>query len=119
MQAPHPAFVITWILAGLVYGGLYLLSNDLALPIGVHAAINTAEAGLFSGTTPAEGGIPVIVLIEPLTGSILLGHGGLMMLSRTLLAGCLGVLWLWYSRADDLDPWSHPAVGGDSSARGT
>lgn len=109
-QAPHPAFVVTWILAGLVFGLLYLLSDDLALPIGVHAAINAAEAGLFSQTAPAAGGIPVLVLIEPLSHSILAGHGGLLMVSRTLLAAILGVLWLRYAREGTLTPWTHPAL---------
>lgn len=110
MQAPHPAFVVTWILGGFMFGLLYILSNDLALPIGVHAAINTAEAALFSQTPPTEGGVPVLVLIEPISESILAGHGGLLMISRTLLAAILGVLWLGYARRGDLDPWTHPAM---------
>ena len=104
-------------LSGVVFGILYLLSDDLALPIGVHAAINAAEAGLFSETAPAESGVPVIVLIEPVSGSVLFGHGGIMMVSRVLIAGLLGVLWLRYSRESDLDPWSHPAIFVDD-ARG-
>lgn len=110
VQAPHPGFVVTWILGGLMFGLLYILSNDLALPIGVHAAINTAEAVLFSQTPPTEGGVPVLVLIEPISESILVGHGGLLMISRTLLAAILGTLWLWYARRGDLDPWTHPAM---------
>ncbi|AUX09878.1 CAAX protease family protein [Halalkaliarchaeum desulfuricum] len=109
-QAPHPTFVVTWILGGFMYGLLYLLGNDLALPIGVHAAINTAEAGLFSQTAPAEGGIPVIVLIEPISQSILAGHGGILMMSRTVLAAILGILWLWYIREGSLDLWTHSAM---------
>ncbi len=114
-QAPHPAFVLTWMLSGVVFGILYLLSDDLALPIGVHAAINAAEAGLFSETAPAESGVSVIVLIEPVSGSVLFGHGGIMMVSRVLTAGLLGVLWLRYSRESDLDPWSHPAIFVDDA----
>lgn len=110
VQAPHPAFVATWILGGLMFGLLYLLSNDLALPIGVHAAINTAEAGLVSQTAPADGGIPVLVLVEPISQSILAGHGGLLMISRTLVALLLGVLWLRYVRKGDLELWTHPAL---------
>lgn len=108
-QAPHPAFVITWILSGFMFGLLYLLSNDLALPIGVHAAINTAEASLISETAPADSGWSVLVLVEPVSESILFGHGGIMMASRVVLAGLFGVLWLRYSRSVDLDLWIHPA----------
>lgn len=115
VQAPHPAFVTTWILSGFMLGLLYLLSNDLALPIGVHAAINIAEAGQFSQTPPADGGIPVIILIEPISQSILAGHGGLLMISRTLLAAILGVLWLWYTRKEELDLWTHPAMFASTS----
>ncbi|WP_259533418.1 type II CAAX endopeptidase family protein [Halalkaliarchaeum sp. AArc-CO] len=110
VQAPHPAFVATWILGGLMFGLLYLWSNDLALPIGVHAAINTAEAGLVSQTAPADGGIPVLVLVEPISQSILAGHGGILMISRTLIALLLGVLWLRYVRKGDLVLWTHPAM---------
>lgn len=110
VQAPHPAFVVTWILSGFMFGLLYLLSDDLALPIAIHAAINTAEAGLFSQTAPADGGIPVIVLIEPISQSILAGHGGILMISRIFLAAIFGVVWLWYTRQGDLDLWTHPAM---------
>ncbi len=108
-QAPHPAFVTTWILSGFVFGLLYLLANDLALPIGVHAAGNAAGASLFSEHPPADGGMSVIVLVDPLSQSMLLGHGGLMMISSNLIVGVLGVLWLWVSRDSGLDLWTHPA----------
>lgn len=109
-QASHPAFVVTWMLSGFMFGLLYLLSNDLALPIGVHAAINTAQQWLFSTAAPAESRTSVIFLVEPVSQSILFGHGGIRMISSILMAGVLGVLWLWYSREFDLTLWTHPAI---------
>ena len=109
-QAPHPAFVTTWILAGFMFGMLYLLSNDLALPIGVHAAMNTAQDSLVTETPPSQDGWSAIVLVEPVSESMLFGHGGIMMLSTIVLAGVLGVVWLWYSSDSNLDLWSHPAI---------
>lgn len=109
VQAPHPAFVVTWILAGLMYGILYLLSDSLALPIGVHAAGNAGGASLISTTAPADSGWGVLVFVEPASDALLLGHGGVAMFSTNLLMLVFGVVWLWYTREQTLDLWNHPA----------
>ncbi|WP_165872053.1 CPBP family intramembrane glutamic endopeptidase [Natrarchaeobius halalkaliphilus] len=109
VQAPHPAFVVTWILAGLVYGVLYLLSNDLALPIAAHAGGNAAGASLISATDPADSGWGVLVLVEPTSEAILLGHGGVMMFSANVLVLSFGIGWLRYTRKGPLELWDHPA----------
>ena len=108
-QAPHPAFVLTWILSGLVFGVLYLLSDGLALPIGVHAAVNTARDGLISEVTPAESEMAMLFFAEPVVRSPAFGHGGVMMVSQTLLAAFLGVLWVRYATDSKLDLWRHPS----------
>ncbi|MFP8958016.1 CPBP family intramembrane glutamic endopeptidase [Natrialbaceae archaeon A-CW3] len=108
-QAPHPAFVVTWIFAGLVYGVLYLLSNDLAFPIAAHAGGNAAGASLISATDPADSGWSVLVFVEPASEAILLGHGGAMMFSTNVLVLVFGIAWLRYSREESLELWSHPA----------
>lgn len=109
VQAPHPAFVVTWILSGLVFGVLYLLSNDLALPIGVHGAGNAAQASLISTTAPADSGWSVLVLVEPASEAILLGHGGVMMFSTNVLMLVFGIGWLRYTREEPLELWEHPS----------
>ena len=109
VQAPHPAFVATWILAGFVYGVLYLLSNDLALPIAAHAGGNAAGASLISATDPAASGWGVLVLVEPASDAILLGHGGAMMFSANVLVLAFGIGWLRYTREEPLELWDHPA----------
>ena len=109
VQAPHPVFVLTWILSGLVFGVLYLLSNDLALPIGVHGAGNAAQASLISTTAPAGSGWSVLVLVEPASESILLGHGGVMMFSTNMLMLVFGIGWLRYIRENSLVLWEHPS----------
>jgi uncharacterized protein len=52
-QPDNPAFVLTWILAGVVFGVIYALSGNLALPIGAHAAFNTAYNVVFVRTDVA------------------------------------------------------------------
>ena len=55
------ALVMTSVMGGL-FGLAYLLSNELALPIGLHIGINFAEHNLFFG--PPEGVPPAILRTE-------------------------------------------------------
>ncbi|GGM50105.1 hypothetical protein GCM10009006_34130 [Haloarcula argentinensis] len=55
------ALVMTSVMGGL-FGLAYLLSNELALPIGMHVGINFGEQNLFFG--PPEGVAPAIVRTE-------------------------------------------------------
>lgn len=49
-QPDNPLFFLTWILAGVVLGGLYVPSGSLWLTIGVHAAFNVAYQSVFVRT---------------------------------------------------------------------
>lgn len=108
-QPSHPAYLVTWFLAGLIFGILYLLSGDLALPIGVHMSLNTGFAGLFVRTDIAGADrLSAIARIEPASQSALFGYGGVIEVSAFLTAGLFAGLWVWYSRDSMPDPWTHP-----------
>ncbi|MCZ2860859.1 CPBP family intramembrane metalloprotease [Blastococcus sp. VKM Ac-2987] len=49
-QAEIPAFILTWILAGVVFGVIYVYSGNLALVIGAHATYNITYNAGFSRT---------------------------------------------------------------------
>ena len=85
------------------------ISNDLALPIDVHGTGDAAQASLISTTAPADSGWSVLVLVEPASEAILLGHGGVMMVSTTVLVLVFGVGWLRYVREESLELWEHPS----------
>lgn len=90
---------MTWILTGIVFGLLYLLSGDLAFPIGVHASLNIGLTGLFVRTDIAgSGALSAITRIEPTIQSPLFEYGGIIEGSVVLTVGILAGLWLWYSR---------------------
>jgi membrane protease YdiL (CAAX protease family) len=55
------ALVMTSVMGGL-FGLAYLLSNELALPIGMHTGVNLAEQNIFFGPPGAEG--PAVMRAE-------------------------------------------------------
>ncbi|WP_195893083.1 CPBP family intramembrane glutamic endopeptidase [Halopiger djelfimassiliensis] len=55
------ALVMTTVMGGL-FGIAYLLSGELAFPIGLHAGINFAERNLFFGRPEAD--IPAVLRVE-------------------------------------------------------
>lgn len=55
------ALIMTSVMGGL-FGLAYLLSDELALPIGLHTGINFAEHNLFLG--PPDGVAPALVRVE-------------------------------------------------------
>jgi uncharacterized protein len=105
-QPDNPAFVLTWILAGVVFGVIYVLSGNLALPIGAHAAFNTAYNVVFVRTDvagTAELSAISRIAVDPTLSYLALG--GVIEGAAFLLVGMLAVAWLWRSRgALTVDP---------------
>jgi uncharacterized protein len=98
-QPGHPAFLLTWILAGIVFGAIYVVSGDLALPIGAHAAFNIGHNVLFvradlAGTDALSAltriDYPPTPLLQP---------GGLLEVAGFLVLGALALTWLHLSSA--------------------
>lgn len=118
-QVSHPAYLVTWVLAGLVFGVLYLLSGDLALPVGVHLALNAGFSALFvRSDLGVTGRLSAVVSLDPAVRTPLLAYGGVVEAGAFLTAGVFAGLWLWYARSRGLDPWNHPTISVGRTERG-
>ncbi|MGJ9426357.1 CPBP family intramembrane glutamic endopeptidase [Nesterenkonia halotolerans] len=94
-QPEIPAFIRTWILAGVVFGLIYLFSGNLALGIGAHAAFNITANTVFvrtdiSGTEHFS----ALTRITVESDASILGVGGAVEASGFLLVLALGLLWI-------------------------
>lgn len=121
-QFTHPAFALTWILSGVILGIVYVLSGNLALVIGAHAAINITGNVLFLrvGTGGAQE-LSAIMRIQVDPDLSFLGPGGIIDVAMYLAVGLLAVAWLRHSRGvitvqvDALDVSRGPVMSGRSS----
>lgn len=98
-QAAQAAFILTWVLSGVVLGVIYVLSGNLALTIGIHAAFNIAYNVLFVRTDVAGlESLSAITRIGLDPDLPLLVRGGVLDVAAWVCVGLLGLLWLWSSR---------------------
>jgi uncharacterized protein len=97
-QPENPLFLLTWVLAGVVLGVLYVLSGDLALVIGVHWSFNVAYQAVFIRTDVNPEEFSAIARIDLATQSPLFEFGGVVEVAAWFSVLVLGVLWLSYSR---------------------
>lgn len=98
-QPEIPAFILTWILAGVVFGVIYVYSGNLALAIGAHAAFNITYNVLFSRTDIAgteDFSAITRVAVDPFLSD--LGAGGPIEIAAFLSVGALALLWLRLTR---------------------
>lgn len=95
---PLAAMVGVWSLGGILYAVAYVLTGELGLPIGLHAASNVGGSVLFFG--PADGeeaAYPAVVQVEVLSSELWHPVYGLPNVGATVLA-LLGVAgWVWLS----------------------
>jgi hypothetical protein len=111
-QPQHPAMLATWVLAGLVFGTLYVASGDLALPIGAHAAFNIAHNVLLVRTDVAgTDALSTIARIQVDPTTPLLAVGGIIEAAGFLGVGLLGLLWSRRTRNPSIE---RPLPGADS-----
>lgn len=97
-QPENPLFLLTWVLAGVVLGVLYVLSGNLALVIGIHWSFNVAYQAVFIRTDVNPEEFSAIFRIDLATRSPLFGFGGVVEVAAWFSVLVLGVLWLLYSR---------------------
>jgi uncharacterized protein len=94
-QPDRPALLATWIVAGLVFGAVYLLDGSLALVIGAHAGFNVAHnALLVRADIEGTQRLSSLVRIEQVPDHWWLSTGGVIEVSGFLLVGVLAMLWL-------------------------
>ena len=98
-QPEIPAFILTWILAGVVFGVIYVYSGNLALAAGAHAAFNITYNVLFSRTDIAgteDFSAITRVAVDPFLFD--LGAGGPIEIVAFLSVGGLALAWLRLTR---------------------
>lgn len=92
--------VVVWVLLGGLFGVAYVLSGELAFPIGLHTALNFAYNNVFFGITTEP------TIIRPRLGMNGINHpfADLPLVAGLLLAGYGLTLWWFYWRAGELRP---------------
>jgi uncharacterized protein len=98
-QPEHPALILTWILSGVVFGIIYVLSGNLALVIGAHASFNMVANILFVRSdipgSETQSALTRVRLDADLT---MLTPGGVVEITGFVLIGVLSLLWLGLRR---------------------
>ena len=98
-QATHPALILTWILPGILFGVIYVLSGNLAVPIGAHAAFNITANLLFARTDVTElGDLSVLMRVDVDPTLTVLKFGGALEAAAFAALGLLALLWIRHSR---------------------
>lgn len=100
----HPEYaplILTWVLAGLILGGMYVLSGNLALPIGAHITVNAAYQMVFVRTDSAgTEQFSAVMRITPDPALPTLQLGGVIDLGMWVTLALLTYLWLRLSRGE-------------------
>ncbi|MCZ2857453.1 CPBP family intramembrane glutamic endopeptidase [Blastococcus sp. VKM Ac-2987] len=98
-QPEIPAFILTWILAGVVFGVIYVYSGNLALAIGAHATYNiTYNAGFSRTDIAGSEDLSAITRISPDPFLTDIGPGGPIEIAAFLSVGVLALGWLSLTR---------------------
>ena len=100
-QPDYKPLVLTWVLAGLVLGGMYVFSGSLAMPIGAHITVNVAYQMVFVRTDYAgTESFSAVMRIVPDPALAFLQSGGVIDIGIYSTLGLLTYLWLRFSRGD-------------------
>lgn len=95
----HPALLLTWVLPGVVFGVIYVLTGSLAIPIGAHAAFNITGNLLFSRTDVAGlGELSAVMRVEVDPALAVLTYGGALEATAFVLVWLLALLWIRRTR---------------------
>lgn len=110
-QATSPLALVFWILAGLIFGLAYLLTDELAVPIGLHFAFDFSANNIFGFANIREGASEIPMIIRPaFTGSTaIVGVSGTVNTIWLVIIGVLTVVVInWQSDSLQLriEPYS-------------
>jgi len=92
----HPSQAGYYLVAGLVLGGIYVFSGDLALPIGFHVFYNFTMASVFGLGVSQDS--PEVMILDVVGPAFWIGEEGF---ARLVFAIIGGVLMLAYVRLRD------------------
>lgn len=98
-QATHPALILTWVLPGIIFGLIYLLSGNLAIPIGAHAAFNIIANVLFARTdVVAVADLSALMRVDVDPSQTYLTRGGALEAGGFVVIEILAFLWIRHTR---------------------
>lgn len=92
----HPSQAGYYLVAGLIFGVIYVLSGDLALPIGFHTFYNFTMAAVFGLGVSQQS--PELIMLDVVGPEFWIGEEGM---ARVIFAIVGGVLVLAYLRWRD------------------
>jgi len=99
------------ILAGAYFGLPYVLTGNLALPLGLHLATNFADTALFGGTAPRFENFPAVLRMSTDFPGGWETVGGLGMPAQVVTMG-LVLLWIHWTRGSlEIAPRLRRAAG--------
>jgi hypothetical protein len=81
-------------LLGGLLGVAYLLTDELALPTGLHLGVNYAQMNLFGIAAAGVEGIPTVLSVERTAGGLRDPAHGIPLFAATLLGYGLVILWV-------------------------
>lgn len=94
-QPDRPVLLTTWIVAGLVFGAVYVLDGRLALVIGAHAGFNIAHnAVVVRADVEGTERLSALLRVEQASDTWWMSPGGIIELAGFLLLLVLALLWL-------------------------
>jgi len=113
-QAASPLALVFWVVAGLVLGLAYLLTDQLAVPIGLHFAFDFGVNNVFGLASVREAGTAVPTILRPeFSGSdVFVGIAGAVNTVWLLGIGALAVAvigWQYGSLRPRIEPY--PGTG--------
>lgn len=102
--------LIFWILGGLIFGLAYLLTDELAFPIGLHFAFDFGVNNVFGIVNVREGGdIPMIIRPEFTGPDVFVEPSGLVNTAWLVIIGVLtvvGIRWQYGSLQLRIEPYT-------------
>ena len=118
-QPDYAPLILTWVFAGLVFGGMYVFSGSLALPIGAHITVNAAYQMVFVRTDYAgTESYSAVMRIVPDPALAFLQAGGVIDIGVYGTLGLLTYLWLRFSRGKiTIDPVALQLAASEPRAR--
>lgn len=101
-----------WILVGSLFGMAYVLTGELALPIGLHLTYNFGLNHVFGFGPALHGGETTTLLLPELHGpDVIVGIAGMLHVMFALVGYVLVLGWVWWRYGDvalktELTEWS-------------
>ena len=113
----HPSQAGYYLIAGLVLGGIYVFSGDLALPIGFHVFYNFTMGSVFGLGVSQDS--PEVVMLDVVGPAFWIGEEGM---ARVVFAVVGGMLLFAYVRwrdgglrlSDQITQWTPRASVGET-----